>query len=271
MSVEIPGLTRLSARNPGPMTGLGNWTYLVDGSVPTLIDAGIGASDHLDELSSSLDGAGPGLSRVIVTHAHTDHASGAPALAARWPAAAFLKFPWPGLDAKYPVQWQPVADGQRIAAGDVALEVVHTPGHSPDHLCLWHAETRTLFSGDLLVEGSTVVIPGSRGGSLTAYLQSLARIEAMGPVMALPAHGATIEDPVALIARYRVHRAEREAQILEALQNGADTVTAIADRVYADVIPVLRPVAEETVRAHLAKLRDEGRVTEHDGHVMVNQ
>ena len=63
MSLDIPGLTRLSARNPGPMTGLGNWTYLVDGSVPTLIDAGIGASEHLDEVSSSLDGAGPGLSR----------------------------------------------------------------------------------------------------------------------------------------------------------------------------------------------------------------
>jgi glyoxylase-like metal-dependent hydrolase (beta-lactamase superfamily II) len=271
MPLTIPGLTKLSARNPGPMTGLGNWTYLVNGSAPTLIDAGIGAADHLDELSSLLDGSGPGLSRVIVTHAHTDHASGAPALGARWPAAAFLKYPWPGLDAKYPVQWQPVADGQCIVAGDITLEVVHTPGHSPDHLCLWHAESRTLFSGDLLVEGSTVVIPGSRGGSLAAYLQSLACVEAMAPVIALPAHGPTIEDPVALIARYRVHRAEREAQILEALQGGADTVTAIADTVYADLIPVLRPVAEETVRAHLAKLRDEGRVSEHDGRLMVNR
>ena len=271
MPVTIPGLTRLAARNPGPMTGPGNWTYLVNGAVPTLIDAGVGNADHLGELSLVVNVGAPRLARVVVTHGHSDHASGAPAVAARWPAAEFLKYPWPEFDAKYPVRWMPLSDGQRIAAGDTALEVVHTPGHSPDHACLWHAETRTLFSGDLLVEGSTVVIPGSRGGSLAAYLQSLARVEAMAPAIALPAHGPIIEDPAALIARYRVHRAEREAQILEALQEGADTVTAIADTVYADLIPVLRPVAEETVRAHLAKLRDEGRVSEHDGRLMVNR
>lgn len=251
------------------MTGLGNWTYLVDGDAPALIDAGVGDSGHIEELSASLGDPAAGLAKVIVTHAHADHASGAPALAARWPAAGFLKFPWPEQDAKYPVPWQAVADGQDIAAGDLSLEVVHTPGHSPDHLCLWHAESRTLFSGDLLVEGATVVIPGSRGGNLAAYLRSLARIEAMAPVVALPSHGAVIDDPLAVIAHYRAHRAERESQILEALESGADTVTAIVARVYADLTPVLRPVAEETVRAHLTKLRDDGRVSEHDGRVVV--
>ena len=112
MLLTIPGVTRLSARNPGLMTGVGNWTYFLDGSMPTLIDAGVGAADHLEELSSALGGVGVGLSRVMVTHAHADHASGASSLAARWPAAVFLKFP--GLaDAKYPVQWQPIVDGQR--------------------------------------------------------------------------------------------------------------------------------------------------------------
>jgi len=263
--VTIPCVKPLSARNPGVMTGAGNWTYLLGGRMPALIDAGVGQAEHVEELSSALGTSG--LARVIVTHAHADHASGAPYLAARWPAAGFLKYPWLDQDARYAVQWQPIVDGQQIGAGDLSLEVVHTPGHSPDHVCLWHADTRTLFSGDLLVEGSTVVVPASRGGSLAAYLQSLARIEGLGPAVAYPAHGAVIEDPLALIANYRVHRAERERQILEALQDGAGTVTAIAATVYADLTPALLPVAEETVRAHLVKLRDEGRIDEQDGHL----
>jgi glyoxylase-like metal-dependent hydrolase (beta-lactamase superfamily II) len=255
---NLSGLFKLSARNPGPMTGTGNWTYLLDGTVPALIDAGVGAAAHLDEVASLLGESV--LARVIVTHAHSDHASGAPALSARWPAVELRKYPWPEQDAKCPARWQPLLDGQHVAAGDLTLEAVHTPGHSPDHLCLWHAESRTLFSGDLLVEGGTVVIPGSRGGSLAAYLQSLARVEAMAPAVAFPAHGGAIEDPLGLIARYRAHRAERELQILEALKGGAGTVTAITAKVYAHLTPALRPVAEETVRAHLAKLRDEGRI-----------
>jgi hydroxyacylglutathione hydrolase len=164
-----------------------------------------------------------------------------------------------------------LADRQQLDAGDVILDVVHTPGHSPDHVCLWHADTRTLFGGDLLVEGGTVVIPGRRGGNLVAYLASLARIEALRPRVVFPAHGQAIEDPAALIARYRAHRLEREAQILEALASGADTVTAIAARVYPDLKPVLRPVAEETVHAHVAKLREEGRVGERDGHLVLDR
>jgi glyoxylase-like metal-dependent hydrolase (beta-lactamase superfamily II) len=271
MSVSIPRLSRLAARNPGPMTGIGNWTYLIAGGAPTLIDAGVGAPEHIDELSSTLNASNASLSRVVVTHAHTDHASGAAALATRWPAADFLKYPWPELDSAYAVHWQRMSDGQRLVAGDTTLDVVHTPGHSPDHVCLWHAESRTVLSGDLLVEGATVVIPGSRGGDLIAYLQSLARIEALAPVVALPAHGAIIEDPLALIARYRVHRASREAQILEALDSGADSVAAITAAVYAEIATVLLPVAEETVRAHLAKLRKEGRVSEYDGRLMVRR
>ena len=151
MVVTIPGVKQLSARNPGVMTGAGNWTYFLSGSMPALIDAGVGQADHVEELSSALGTSV--LARVMVTHAHADHASGALSLAARWPAAVFLKYPWPDQDARYAVQWQPIVDGQQVAAGDLSLEVVHTPGHSPDHVCLWHADTRTLFSGDLLVEG----------------------------------------------------------------------------------------------------------------------
>jgi len=113
------------------------------------------------------------------------------------------------------------------------------------------------------------VIPASRGGNLAAYLESLARIDAMSPCVAFPAHGAIIDDPRALIASYRAHRYEREQQILEAIAGGAATVTAIATTVYADLTPVLRPVAEETVRAHLDKLKDERRIVEGEGRLIL--
>jgi hypothetical protein len=102
---------------------------------------------------------------------------------------------------------------------------------------------------------------------VAAYVESQADVEALSGRVALPAHGAVIDDPLALIASYRAHRAERELQILDAIAGGADTVTAIAATVYADLSPVLRPVAEETVRAHLDKLRDERRIDEQDGRV----
>jgi glyoxylase-like metal-dependent hydrolase (beta-lactamase superfamily II) len=146
-----------------------------------------------------------------------------------------------------------------VPAGDVELEVVHTPGHSPDHACLWHAESRTLFCGDLLIDGRTVVIPASRGGSLTDYLRSLQRIAALSPLRAFPAHGPVIEQPVELARTYLLHRARRERQVAEALAGGAGTPAEIAARIYENLPDELRAVAEESVLAHLVRLEDEGR------------
>ena len=100
--------------------------------------------------------------------------------------------------ARYTVRWTPLFNGQQMATGDVTLRVVHTPGHAPDHVCLWHEGSRTLFGGDLLIGGSTVVVPGTRGGDLIAYLDSLARVAALAPRQVLPAHGPVIDDPIGL-------------------------------------------------------------------------
>src|SRR4051812_19014685 len=123
----------LHAFNPGPITGAGNWTWLLRGQVTTLIDAGTGDARHLEGLAGALDGSP--LAQIVVTHGHPDHASGAAAIAARWPAARFYKMPWPAYDARWPVTWHPIADGDRLAAGDEWLTAVHTPGHAPDHVC----------------------------------------------------------------------------------------------------------------------------------------
>ena len=90
----------------------------------------------------------------------------------------FMKWRWPSRWA-ISVSWTALADGQMVAAGNIRLEVLHTPGHAPDHICLWRAGWRRLFGGDLLIEGGSVVVPGTRGGGLIAYLDSLRRVAAL--------------------------------------------------------------------------------------------
>lgn len=254
----------LHAANPGPMTGDGNWTYLIGGSRPLLVDAGVGHHSHLDAIA----GAAPkGIAHLLVTHAHSDHISGAPQVHERWPGATLSKHPWPvtsaeGRPSRDPaLPWRWLHDGAVVPTDEGDLAVLHTPGHAPDHLTLWHADSRTLFVGDMLVLGSTVVIPASHGGSLTAYLHSLDRMLQLNPARALPAHGPVIEDPAALIHRYKAHREQREAQVLSALAKQAPTVDAITSMIYPYLQQELLLMARESVLAHLHKLRDEGRVT----------
>jgi glyoxylase-like metal-dependent hydrolase (beta-lactamase superfamily II) len=247
----------LHAFNPGPITGAGNWTWLIPGGVPTLIDAGQGDPRHLDALARALEGAA--LAQVLVTHGHTDHAAGAVAIAARMPGVTFRKLPWPERDGNWPVAWEPIEDGAMIPAGDTMLTAVHTPGHAPDHLCFWHPGTRTLFGGDLAVQGTTVWIPTSLRGDLTDYMTSLERIVALAPARILPAHGAVIDDPDTLLRGYLAHRRQREQEIVEALLQGDAGPDAIVERLYQGVKERLVPFAKESVIAHLMKLEREGR------------
>lgn len=238
------------------MTGSGNWTYFLPGRSPVLIDAGTGLPEHLDAVAAA---APEGPQHVVVTHAHGDHATGAPAIHSRWPATAFSKLPWPGRDDRYPVTWQPLGDGDVIPAGDRDLTVVHTPGHAPDHVALWDPQERVLFSGDLITLGTTVVILASHGGSLTEYLDSLRRVLALAPARLLPAHGAVIDEPMAVIEKYLEHRAEREAQVVAGLRAGQRSIDALVAGIYRGLQPALVPMARESVLAHLLKLEHEGR------------
>ena len=237
------------------MTGDGNWTYLIGAGLPLLIDAGVGNRSHLDAIAKA---APKGLAHLLVTHAHSDHISGAPAVHERWPSAKLSKHPWPIRDRE--LAWRPLNDGDVVATDEGDLHVMLTPGHAPDHLTLWHPESRTLFVGDMMQQGNTVVIPASHGGSLADYLRSLQRMAALQPARALPAHGPVIDDPLALIQRYVDHRAQREAQVLDALAAGRSTVDAIAALIYPSLQEALVPMARESVLAHLQKLQAESRV-----------
>jgi hydroxyacylglutathione hydrolase len=257
----------LKADNPGPMTGAGNNTYLLveHARGATLVDAGVGHQTHVAALQRHLTEEGARLERVIVTHVHADHASGVHALADEHPAARFEKYPWQERDAAYSVAWQALGDNQQIEAGGEPLTVIHTPGHSPDHIVLWHRDSATIFSGDLVVRGSSVAISWRAGGRIDEYIRSLRRVIALAPARLLPAHGGPITNPVEVLRNAIEHRRQREEQVAAALASGLDTVPSIAESIYDGLSPALMPVACETIRAHLEKLRSEGRVAEHDG------
>jgi glyoxylase-like metal-dependent hydrolase (beta-lactamase superfamily II) len=259
----------IHAHNPGPFTGTGNTTWLIPGRVPVLVDAGTGQRQFLEDLSAALGGAR--LARVLVTHGHPDHAGGAVALAARMPHARFAKMPWPDRDGSFAVNWESLRDGESVEAGDEEVTVVHTPGHTPDHVCFWHRRTGTVFCGDLAVQGSSVVIPASSGGDLAAYLASLERVIALQPVQLLPAHGPVVEDPVSLLRQYLAHRREREEQVVAALRAGDTAPEAIVVRIYDNLPGPLVEAARESVMAHLVKLQREGRARqEGDGWKFTN-
>jgi glyoxylase-like metal-dependent hydrolase (beta-lactamase superfamily II) len=247
----------IHAGNPGPYTGAGNWTWLIRGRVTTLVDAGTGEPQHLEAVEEALEGAT--LSQVLVTHGHTDHASGVTALAARFPGVRFFKMPWPERDGRWPAPWEPLGDGDVVPAGDDTLTAVHTPGHAPDHLCFWHHESRTLFCGDLAQRGTTIYIPPNLQGDLIAYLASLERVLALHSARLLPAHGPIIDDPERVLRGYLEHRREREAQIVGLLRSGESSPEAMVARLYRGLKDTLLPMARESVLAHLIKLEREGR------------
>jgi glyoxylase-like metal-dependent hydrolase (beta-lactamase superfamily II) len=248
------------AGNPGAMTGSGNNTWLIKGAEPALIDAGVGASPHIEAIARALHGRG--LARALVTHGHLDHASGAPALQARWPHIELAKFLPQEVRSSAPAitqdtAWRALADGERIQAGDTVLTVIHTPGHALDHVCFWNPETRDLFAGDMLSLGTTIMIPAGRGGGLRAYMASLERLAALSPARVFPGHGPIIEQPVKLIADYLAHRRMREAQVRQCLADGVTDPGVIVERLYPGLPAGLEAAARATIEAHIEKLRED--------------
>ncbi len=230
--------------NASALTGRGNNTWLLDGAEPALIDAGLGDRAHLDAIARALGGRP--LARVLVTHGHPDHAAGVPAIRARWPSCEAMKFPLPGESG-----WTPLADGDRVRAGDTELVVLHTPGHAPDHVCFWEPEDQVLYAGDMVAIGTTIMIPAGRGGNLRDYLASLERLAALSPLRIYPGHGPVIERPVELIREYIEHRLMRDRQIADCLADGITDVDDIVRRIYPSLDLALHPAARATVEAHL--------------------
>src|SRR2546427_4899458 len=251
---------RVLGLNPGMMTGPGTNTYLVGRRDPILIDTGAGVAEYPPLLSSYLAERGWARpSRVILTHRHPDHLGGVSQLRARFRGIHVAKMIV--RDSSLPDSIHDRRDGGKVDRDGATLIAVHTPGHASDHLCYYLVEEKALFTGDVVLAGSTTVIP-SGDGDLLDYMSSLRRIQALGVRRIYPAHGPVIEDGPGRIQEYIDHRLMRERQILTALGDGLATIPEMVRRIYADVSPALHPMAAQSVESHLKKLEREGRVSE---------
>jgi glyoxylase-like metal-dependent hydrolase (beta-lactamase superfamily II) len=250
-SALSPLVRRILAPNPGVMTGPGTNTYVVGIDEIVVIDPGIDDEGHLDAIVGC---GGDRIRWIVCTHTHPDHSPGAAKLKERTGAEVLAFDSRDGLEVD-----SRLADGDRIEATEFRLRAVHTPGHASNHLCYLLEQERLLFSGDHIMQGSTVVI-APPDGDMAAYLTSLERLRTLKLRAIAPGHGHVIDDPKAVIDEYVSHRLDRERQVINALRAGDTTIPAIVDRLYVGLIDELVPRARQSVHAHLRKLVADGRV-----------
>lgn len=253
-----PGVRRLVARNPGFMTGPGTNTYLVGHDRYLVIDPGPEDEVHVERILKETGGR---IDAVLATHTHPDHSPAAKALADATGAKVMGKpAPEHGRQDSGFSPSELLNDGDRVKIDSLTLRALHTPGHASNHLCYLLEDTGLLFTGDHLMQGSTVVI-GPPDGSMGDYLRSLARLQNEPATRIAPGHGLTIEDAQGEIVRIIAHRLQREAKVVERLGRiGKADLDTLVVSVYDDVDARLHPVAKGSLLAHLLKLEEDGRV-----------
>ncbi|MBV1914034.1 MAG: MBL fold metallo-hydrolase [Pseudomonadales bacterium] len=254
-----PLVWRLTAPNAGVMTGPGTNTYIVGNSTVAIIDPGPEHSEHLDNLLNMLDKHNLAVGWIIPTHTHMDHS----------PMAVLLQEKAGGILAgmgapKIATQDQSfvpemkLQHGDRISGDDFTLETIHTPGHASNHLCFLLKEEQLLFTGDHIMEGSTVVI-GPPDGNMKAYLNSLKMLHDYELETIAPAHGELLKQPYQVADGIIAHRLKREKKAMDALnQLKAGNLDQLVPLAYDDVDPRLYPVAAFSLKAHLDKLVEDG-------------
>lgn len=234
---------RLRAENPSPLTLSGTNTWIVGRDPAYVVDPGPALEVHIERLVAALDARG-GLGGIALTHDHADHSEGVEALRKLRPA--------PLAASRGEVDVELVS-----GAGFGPFMALATPGHAPDHLALIYG--RVCFTGDaVLGEGSVFIAPDP--GALAGYLDGLCGLRERDLDVLCPGHGPPIWEPAAKLEEYIAHRLERERLLLAALAAGRRSIAELLDAAWPDVPVELRPVAAVSLRAHLDKLEDEGRL-----------
>lgn len=265
-------VTRLTAPNPGAMTGPGTNTYLVGEEEIAVIDPGPALDSHVAKILEA--GAGRSGSRIrwiLTTHTHMDHSPAAAALKAATGAQVMgLRAPAGASQDQAYAPDRILADGDRVALGNLHMRAIHTPGHASNHLCYLLEETGMLFTGDHVMQGSTVVI-NPPDGDMRAYLASLDKLLGVDIAIIAPGHGYLIGAPHREVKRLVAHRLAREAKVAAALgRRGESTLEELVGDVYDDVSPKLHPVAMRSLTAHLDKLVAEGRARRTSGRYILS-
>jgi glyoxylase-like metal-dependent hydrolase (beta-lactamase superfamily II) len=262
-------VVRLLAPNPGLMTGPGTNTYLVGEQEVAIIDPGPADPRHLAAIHKAGDGR---IRFIICTHTHPDHCSAAAALA-QATGASLIGRSAPETEHDVGLAFDRIVeDGETVEVDGLSLRAVRTPGHASNHVCFLLERTGMLFSGDHIVQGSTVVI-SPPDGNMHAYLASLRRLASLNASVLAPGHGYLLGHPQAEAERLIQHRLGREDKVREALRaaGGSARLETLLPLVYNDVPDVLHPIAVHSLKAHLDKLVEDGEVSSAEDRYLIGR
>jgi glyoxylase-like metal-dependent hydrolase (beta-lactamase superfamily II) len=252
-----PHVIRITAPNPGVMTGPGTNSYVIGERELAVIDPGPAIESHVAAL---VEAVGPHLKWILCTHTHLDHSPAAGALK-RATGAQIAGFACPQ-DGRQDADFAPdraLADGDTVSIEGATFRAIHTPGHVCNHLCYLLEEQKLLFTGDHVMQGSTVVITPPNG-DMQHYFDSLDKLLHLDLEALAPGHGHVITTPHDEVKRLVAHRLKREQKVVDALaRKSPGTLDDLVPLAYDDVSPRLHPVARRSLHAHLIKLVADGR------------
>lgn len=253
-----PHLRRITAPNPGRMTGPGTNTYIVGEHELAVIDPGPPIASHVDNLVRICAGK---LRWILVTHTHRDHSPAAALLAERTGAELIGNvIDDDGHQDTSFVNARSVAQDELISNKEFTIRAILTPGHVANHVCYLVEQDGMLVTGDHMMGGSTVVIVPP-AGDMQAYIHSLERMLQYELTAVAPGHGDLIAEPAAEVRRLIKHRLQRERKVAAALAaHGPCDVMTLVPPVYEDVDPAMHSWAALSLHAHLIKLEREGAV-----------
>ena len=258
-----PGVRRIVANNPGPYTFLGTNSYVVGSGEVAIIDPGPADEPHLRAIANAIKGER--LTHILITHSHRDHCDGARPLQAMLggeivafgPTGTARGAGAPGLGYAFVdpsfVPDRTLGDGDTVRGPGFALDVLHMPGHAPDHLCFALVGKRTVFTGDHVMGWNTTVIAPPEG-NMAKFLASLERLMPRHDKMFLPGHGGRVQTPQRVVKAYIMHRQWREQTILACLDEGVGTIPRIVGKLYGTLDAGLKQAAALSVLAHLEYL-----------------